>query len=279
MRSEGPIAIVGSDRESLVKAEWFREIWRYRELFYFMVWRDVKVRYKQTVLGASWAIIQPVAATVVFTLFFNRMAKIEPPNGIPYPIFSYSGLLLWTYFSATLGTAGNSLVLNRELISKVYFPRATIPAAPALAGLVDLSIASVILGGMMVYYRMPPDWGLLLCPLLVALIVLLAAGVGMILASLNVRYRDVKYATPFLIQLWLFLSPIIYPAEDIPEKWRWVMALNPLNGIIEGFRACIFPVQSMDWVSLGISAVVTLAILVVGALYFRKTERAFADII
>lgn len=261
-----------------MKTEWLREFWHYRELFYFLVWREVKIRYKQTVLGGTWAIIQPFFTMIVFTLFFGRLAKM-PSDGIPYPIFSYSALLPWIYFSVALANAGNSLISNANLITKVYFPRATIPASAVLSGLVDFGIASVVLLGLMGYYRVQPSWELLLWPVLIAPLVLLAIGVGMILAALNVRYRDIRYAIPFCIQLWLFVTPIIYPTSIIPERFRILSAFNPLSGIIEAFRASLLPSRYIDWPLLGISAFMTLFIFALGTIYFRKTERTFADIV
>lgn len=261
-----------------MKPEWLREIWQYRELFYFLVWRDVKVRYKQTVLGAAWAVIQPFFSMVVFTLFFQRLANM-PSDGIPYPIFSYSALIPWIYFSTAIATAGNSLVANSNLLTKVYFPRVAVPASSAFGGIVDFAIASVVLLAIMAYYRFPPAWSLLLWPVLVIPLVALALGVGMFLAALNVRYRDIRYALPFFIQTWLFVTPIIYPTSIIPEKFRVLIFLNPLAGIIEGFRACVFPRREMDWTLLGTSILITAIIFIVGALYFRKTERTFADLV
>jgi len=261
-----------------MKSEWLQEFWHYRELFYFLVWRNVKIRYKQTVLGASWAVIQPFCTMIVFTLFFGRLAKM-PSDGIPYPVFSYSALLPWTYFSGALTAAGNSLVGNSNLITKVYFPRATIPTSAALSGLVDFGIASIVLLGMMAYYRIPLSWGFLLWPVLLVPLVLLALGVGMMLAALNVRYRDIKYTIPFMVQLWLFLTPIIYPTSIIPERFRALSAFNPLSGIIEAFRSSFLPTRHVDWHMLGISVAVVLVVFVLGATYFRKVEKTFADII
>jgi len=258
--------------------EWVSEFWRYRELFYFLVWRDIKVRYKQTVLGAAWAIIQPFFTMVVFTLFFGRLAKM-PSDGIPYPLFSYSALVPWTYFAGALSLAGNSLVGNANLLTKVYFPRVTIPASAVLSGLVDFGLASIVLVGMMFYYKIKLSWGLLLWPVLVVPLVLVALGVGMILASLNVKYRDIKYTMPFIIQLWLFLTPIIYPTSIIPERFRFLAACNPLTGIIEAFRASLLPTRQVDWQLLGVSVALALIIFVVGSLYFKNTEKYFADIV
>lgn len=261
-----------------MKHNWLKEFWHYRELFYFMVWRDIKVRYKQSLLGAGWAVIQPFFTMVVFTLFFGKMAKM-PTDGIPYPIFSYSAVLPWTFFSQALTRSGNSLVANTNLITKVYFPRICIPTATTISGLLDLAMASVLLVGLMFYYKIEFSLGLILWPFLVVLLVLLALGVGMIFASLNVKYRDIKHTLPFVVQLWLFMTPIIYPTSIIPERFRILIAFNPAAGIIEAFRACILPNKPVDWNSLWISGSITLVIFVVALFYFRKTERAFADII
>lgn len=255
-----------------------RELWHYRELFYFMVWRDVKVRYKQSILGGLWAIVQPFMTMVVFTVFFHRVAKI-PSDGVPYPIFSYSALLPWTYFSGAILASGSSLVANRNLITKVYFPRVVIPAASAMRGLVDFSIAAMFLLGMMVYYGFAPSWELALWPLLVIHLLMLALGMGMIFSALNVKYRDVQHMLPFLVQLWMFVTPIIYPTSMIPQRWRWLMALNPASGIIEAFRSSVIPDRAVDWPQLGISFGVTVGIFVGGALYFRCTANSFADIV
>lgn len=258
--------------------ESIKEFWHYRELFYFFVWRDMKVRYKQTVLGASWAIIQPFFTMVVFTLFFGRLAKM-PSDGIPYPVFSYSALVPWTYFATSLSLTGNSLVGNAHLITKVYFPRVTIPASAAFSGLVDYGIASLVLLGMMAYYGIQPSLELMMWPVLIIPLVFLSLGVGMILAALNVRYRDVKYVIPFFVQLWLFLSPIIYPTSIIPERFRFMGALNPITGIIEAFRASLLPSKQIDWSLLGISMFLSVLFFAFGLFIFGKTERSFADII
>jgi lipopolysaccharide transport system permease protein len=257
---------------------WMKEFWEYRELFYFLVWRDVKIRYKQTVLGVAWAVIQPFFMMIIFTLFFGRMAKM-PSDGIPYPLFSYSALLPWTYFSTSLSLSGNSLVGGANLIRKVYFPRVALPAASTFGGLVDFAIAFVILLGIMAYYHVAPGWGLLLWPLLLVPLVLLALGLGMILSSLNVKYRDIKYAIPFLIQALLFVTPIIYPTSIASERVRFALSLNPLTGLIEAFRASMLPTREVDWPLLGVSVAFTVVIFVLGMAYFRKTEREFADVI
>jgi len=262
----------------VLTGEWRSEFWRYRELFLFLVWRDVKIRYKQTALGAAWAIIQPFMTMVIFTLFFGRMAKL-PSDGIPSPIFAYSALLPWTYFSMSIGLSGNSLVQNARLIQRVYFPRVAIPASSALSGLVDFVIAFVVLIGMMFYYHIPLSVGLLLWPVLLIPLVVLVLGVGMILSSLNVKYRDIKYAIPFFIQSWLFITPIIYPTSIIPERFRPLINLNPLSGLIDAFRASMLPTRDVNWTSVLISVAVTAVIFLFAAYYFKKTEREFADII
>jgi lipopolysaccharide transport system permease protein len=255
-----------------------KELWDYRELFYFFVWRDIKVRYKQTVLGASWAIIQPFFTMVVFTLLFGRLADM-PSDGIPYPVFSYSALVPWTYFAASLSLTGNSLVANANLITKVYFPRMALPASATLSGLVDYAIASLVLLAMMVYYDIQPSLELFFWPLLVIPLVFLSLGAGMVLAALNVKYRDIKYTIPFLVQLWLFLSPVIYPTSIIPGRFRFLSSLNPVSGIIEAFRASLIPDKHIDWQLLTTSILLSLLVFVLGWLFFTRTERSFADII
>ncbi len=258
--------------------QWLKEFWQYRELFFFLVWRNIKVRYKQTLLGASWAIIQPFFTMVVFTLFFGKMAKM-PSDGVPYPIFSYAALLPWTYFSQTLNQTGNSLVASKNLITKIYFPRMVIPTSYALSGLVDFALASVILFGMMIFYQIPLQWNLLLLPLLMIPVFLLVLGVGMIFSSLNVKYRDIKHTLPFIVQIWLFMTPVIYPTSIIPERYQALIAFNPTVGLIEAIRGLILPTREIDWHLFTISVSVTLVTLLAGVVYFRKTERQFADII
>jgi homopolymeric O-antigen transport system permease protein len=253
------------------------ELWRYRELLYFLTWRDIKVKYKQTALGATWAIIQPLFAMLLFTLIFGRLAQI-PSDGVPYTLFAYAGLVPWTFFSNAVTNSGNSLVGSSTLITKIYFPRVVIPAAAVAAGLMDLAIAFLLLVPMLLYYGIAFGWRLLLLPLFVLLTTLLAVGVGMVMSALNVKYRDVRYALPFLIQLWLFASPVIYPSSLVPEKWKWLLALNPMSGIIEGFRASLFG-QDFDWMLISIAVGLTLILLFVSMLIFRHVENSFADII
>jgi lipopolysaccharide transport system permease protein len=258
--------------------EWASEIWRSREILYFLAWRDVKVRYKQAALGIAWAVLQPLFTMLTFTVFFGRLAGI-PSEGVPYPLFSYAALLLWTYFAVTLTQVGNSLVANSGLITKIYFPRVLLPGAAALSGLLDLIVGSTFLVGMMIYYRVAPHWTVLLTPIFVAQTVLLVMGVGMLLAALNVRYRDIKYTIPFLTQIGLFVTPIIYPVSFLPQRFQVWLALNPMTGIVQGFRACLFGGGRVDWELLACSWLVTLLLLLAGSLHFRSTERVFADIV
>jgi len=254
-----------------------KTLWAYRELLYFLTWRDVKVRYKQTALGAAWAIIQPLFTMIIFTIFFGRLAGI-PSDGIAYPLFAYAGLLPWVFFSNAVNNSGNSLILSSNLITKVYFPRMIIPGAAVAAGLVDFIVALLILACLMVWYGVVLTINILFFPALVFLTVLLALGVGMWMSALNVKYRDIRYALPFVIQLWMFATPIIYPSSLLPEKWRWLIALNPMTGIIEGCRSSLFG-KPFDWRAITISITITFAILIYSAYSFRRMERSFADII
>jgi lipopolysaccharide transport system permease protein len=261
-----------------MKTNWLAELWRYRELVYFLAWRDVKIRYKQAALGAAWAVLQPLLTMLVFTFLFGRLAGVGS-DGVPYPLFCYSALVLWTYFAGVLGQGGQSLVANSNLITTVYFPRVALPAATALSGLLDFAIGSAFLGVLMAYYGAQPGWSLLLAPVFLIGLVLFTLGASMFLASLNVWYRDIKYASPFLIQLWLFVTPVIYPTTLVPEHLQALLALNPLAGIVDGFRACVVggrpPNPTLTVVSLTMSVVV----FVLGLVYFRIKERAFADIV
>lgn len=250
----------------------------YRDLFYFLVLRDIKVKYKQTVLGGLWAIIQPFCSMVVFTLFFGQLARI-PSDGIPYPIFNYSALVAWAYFAHSITGSVQSLVGNAGLISKVYFPRLIIPLTPLLAGLLDFLIASVVLIGMMLYFKIYPTIYIVLLPFLVVLMMLAAGGVGMLLAALNAKYRDIGYTVPFLVQLWMFLSPIVYPASMVPEKYRLLYAVNPMVGVIEGLRSALLGTTAFPTIMVALSTFVGMGLFIVGAFYFKRTERYFADII
>lgn len=258
-----------------------RALWSYRELFYFLTWKDIKIRYKQTVLGAAWAVIQPLFAMLLFTLFFGRLAHM-PSDNIPYPLFAYAGLLPWTFFANAVANSGNSIVASPHLVTKVYFPRMIIPGAVVCAGLVDLSIAFSILAALLGFYHVPISVRLLMLPGLILLLSVLTLGMGMWLAAMNVKYRDIRHAIPFLIQFWMFATPIIYPASMLPERYRLLYALNPMTGIIEGFRTTLLGSISgvgYDWRSLGISACAAIIVLFYAAHEFRRMEQSFADLI
>lgn len=255
-----------------------REIWQYRELLYFFTWRDLKVRYKQTVIGAAWAILQPFITMVVFTVFFGKLAQM-PSDGVPYPIFVYVGLLIWQFFSSALSETSSVLISNQSIITKVYFPRLILPLSAILTKFVDFIIASIILVGMMIYYGYLPNLGgLFLLPLLLIITFMAATGAGLFLAAINVKYRDVRYALPFFIQILLFLTPVIYPAS-IAGKYSWLLALNPMTGVIQSARAALLGTTPINWTLLGISFVACLVLLVIGTGYFKKVERYSVDIL
>ena len=254
-----------------------KDLWAYRELLYFLVWRDVKIRYKQTFLGALWAIIQPLLTMLIFTQIFSRVAKIDS-DGIPYPVFAYAALLPWTFFANAIATSGNSVVSNSNLITKVYFPRLIVPIAAVCAGLVDLAVAFPMLVVLMFYYQIGLTLNVLLLVPLVLLTTLLAIAVGLYLSALNVKYRDVKFAIPFMVQIWMYVSPIAYPTSVVPAKWRVLYSLNPIVGIVDGYRSALFG-NPFNWQAIAISVVITLVLLVYGLLQFRKVESSFADII
>jgi len=256
----------------------FRELWEYRELLYFLIWRDVKVRYKQTALGAAWAVIQPFFMMVVFSLFFGRLAKVSS-DGIPYPVFTFCALLPWQLFANALTESSNSLVGNQNLITKVYFPRLVVPISAVLGGLVDFVIAFVILLGMMLYYGIVPGWAIVTLPGFILLAVMTALGVGLWLSALNVQYRDVRYTIGFLVQLWLFLTPVAYPSSIVPEKWRPLYGLNPMAGVVEGFRWALLGKSQPPGAMLWVSVAVVILILFGGLYYFRRMEQQFADIV
>ncbi len=254
------------------------DYWRYRELFYFFAWRDIKVRYKQTILGVLWAIIQPLFSVLIFTVLFGRLAGI-PSDGTPHAIFYISGLLPWQYVSTTVLASGNSLVVNSGLLTKVYFPRVILPTSAALSALLDFAIGTVLLVGLMIFYRVGFHWTLLLWPVLMVPMFALTIGIGMIMAAINVKYRDVKYAMPFGIQLWLFVTPIIYPTSMVPERYRTLVAMNPLSGLIEAFRWTVVPARAPAPLEQITSAVLITTLLICGWFYFKRTEKAFADIV
>jgi lipopolysaccharide transport system permease protein len=256
----------------------FRELREYRDLFYFLVVRDIKVRYKQTFLGGLWAVIQPFFMMIVFTLFFGNLAKV-PSDGIPYPIFNYSALVAWTYFANSVSYSSNSLIQNSALISKVYFPHIIAPITPVLAFLLDFCVAFVILIGMMLYYHIYPTIMALYLPLLVILIMIIASGIGMFLSALNIKYRDIRYTVQFIIQFWMFASPVVYPVSMVPEKYHLIYAINPMTGVIEGFRSALLGTVAFPTQILMVSAAVSVIVFIFGALYFKRTERFFADVI
>jgi lipopolysaccharide transport system permease protein len=255
------------------------ELWRFRELLFFLVWRDVKVRYKQTALGAAWAVLQPFATMVVFSFIFTRIGNV-PTGGLPYPLFVFSGLLPWFFFSNSITSAGQSVVGNQSLITKIYFPRLLIPLGAVGAGLVDLAVAFLLLLGLMCFYAVVPGWGLLLLPVLVLGLMIAAIGVGTLLAALTVAYRDFRYVVPFMVQLWMFATPAVYlqAGDTLGPRWSYLLPLNPAHGLIDAFRAAVLGTP-FDLYSLAVSSAVSVVLLVVGCLYFRCVERTFADII
>jgi lipopolysaccharide transport system permease protein len=253
------------------------ELWRHRELLYFLVWKDIKVKYKQAALGVAWAVLQPLLGMLLFTLLFGQIAKL-PSDGVPYPVFYFASLLSWTYFSTALIMASNSIVANSSLVSKVYFPRILLPAAAVISSVVDLAIASIILVGLMGYYQLPVTPQLTLLPLVLVSLIVFTMGAGQFLAALNVNYRDVKHALPFVVQLWFFASPVVYPISMVPERYQWLVSLNPLAGIIETSRALLVG-RPVPWEALSISGAVIIMVFALGSWYFQRTERRFADVI
>ena len=255
-----------------------RELWEHRELLYFLTWRDIKVRYKQTALGVAWAVLQPLATMAVFSLFFGRLARM-PSEGVPYPLFAFTALVPWTFFANGLTQAANSVVLNQNLVTKIYFPRLAIPIATVLAGAVDFAVAFVLLVGLMLYYGVPVSPRMLWIVPYSVLALATALGVGFWLSALNVKYRDVRYTVPFLVQLWLFATPIAYPSTLLGEPWRTVYGINPMVGVVEGFRWALLGTGTGPGAMVGVSAVVALLLMVSGAVYFRRMEQTFADVV
>ena len=255
-----------------------RELWEYRELLYFLTWREVKVRYKQTALGAAWAIIQPLFTMLIFSLFFGKLAKV-PSDGIPYPLFCLAGLVPWTFFANGLSQASNSLVTSSNLISKVYFPRLTLPVSAVISGAIDFAISFVLLVGMMAYYRQPPTLHFIYLPLFFLLAFVTALGVGLWLSALNVEYRDVRYVIPFLSQFWMFATPIAYPSSLLHEPWRAVYGINPMAGVVEGFRWALVGANTAPGPIIAASSFTATLMLIGGAFYFRRLERTFADVV
>jgi lipopolysaccharide transport system permease protein len=271
---EEPLVVI-EQRDSWISID-VAELWRNRELLYFLIWRDIKIRYKQTVLGAAWALLQPAFMMLIFTLVFGRLAGGSA--GVPYPLFALAGLVPWTYFANAVSNSGNSLVSNVHLVTKVYFPRLIMPAAAVLSGIVDLFLALLLLGGMMVYYGVRLTPHILMLPILLGLTTLCALTTGMWTSALNVKYRDVRFALPFVIQLWLFASSVVVPSSVIPPHLRWLLYLNPMSAIIEGCRSALFSTP-FHWQALGLATSLTLVAFVVAAHFFKRTERGFADFI
>ncbi len=255
-----------------------RDLWEYRELLYFLTWRDVKVRYKQTVLGAAWAIIQPFFTMVVFSVFFGKLAKM-PSDNIPYPIFSYAALVPWTFFANGLSQSSSSLVASANLIKKVYFPRLVVPISSVISGAVDFVLAFVVLLGMMLYFSIVPTWNIVWLPLLLLLALVTSLGVGLWLTAMNVQFRDVRYAVPFLVQAWMFATPIAYPSSLLDEPWRTLYGINPMAGVVEGFRWALLGTETTPGPIILVSALVAVGLLVSGAFYFRRMEKTFADVV
>ena len=255
-----------------------RDLWYYRDLLYFLIWRDIKVRYAQSVLGVGWAVIQPVFLMIVFTLVFGRLARLDS-DGAPYAIFSYVALVPWTYFSNALTDSTTSLVQNSALITKVYFPRIILPLSAILSKLIDFAIALVLVIGLLAWYKTVPNVGVAVIPLLVLLMILTAAGLGIWLASLAIQYRDIKYALTFIIQMLMFASPVVYPLNMVPERYQFLYSLNPMVGVIEGFRSAFLTTNPMPWNPIAIGFCVAIALLVAGTFYFRRNEESFADVV
>lgn len=256
----------------------FADIWDYRELLYFLVWRDLKVRYKQTVVGVAWVLIQPTFLTLAFSIFFGRLVGV-PSDGIPYPLFAYCGILPWQLFAQALSSSANSLVANEGLVTKVYFPRLIIPLAATISALVDFIFAFTVLLVMVAFYGVMPDWDAFLTPLFICFAATIALSVGLWLSALNVQYRDVRYALPFMIQLWFFMTPVVYPSSLVPEPWRMIYSLNPLTAVVDGLRWALLGTARPSAISLMVSLTVTLTLLIGGIHYFRRAEKYFADVV
>lgn len=255
-----------------------QDVWEYRELLYFLVWRDIKIRYKQTVLGAGWAILQPFFTMVIFAIFFGRLAKL-PSDGVPYPIFAYAALVPWTFFSNGLTQAINSVVGGGSLIKKVYFPRMIMPLAAVMAGIVDFLFAFIVLIGMVLYFGIVPTWRIVTLPMFVGMVIVAALSVALWLSALNVQYRDIRYIAPFIVQAWLFATPIAYPSSLLADPWRIVYGLNPMVGVVEGFRWALLGTGTAPGAMIVVSSAMCAALLLGGAYYFRRVERTFADVV
>ena len=284
-KTEGPAEAVlkpmGSSRLIEAASGWrlidFRELWEYRDLLYFLVWRDIKIRYAQSVLGIGWAVVQPVFFMIVFTVVFGMLAKVES-DGVPYAIFSYTALVPWTYFATGLTDSTNSLLQNVNMLTKVYFPRLVLPLSSILGKLVDFAIALTLVAGLMVWFRIAPTPWALGLPVLVAIMMLSAAGMGMWLTALAIQYRDIKYAMTFVVQLLMYASPVVYPASLIPDGFRLIYAINPMTGVVEGFRSALLGTNPMPWDLLAVGTASAIVLAISGALYFRRSERIFADV-
>jgi lipopolysaccharide transport system permease protein len=271
----GPLVVI--ERSPSWASVDLRALWSYRELFYLLTWRDIKVRYKQTILGAGWAVLQPLMTMLIFSYVFGHLVKV-PSDDMPYPIFAYTGLLTWTFFSNSVTLASNSLLANAGLIAKVYFPRMIIPAATVAGSLIDFGIAAVLLVPLLAYYGFTPSWLVVLVPCLMLLTTLLALAVGMLASALTVRYRDVRYALPFAMQLWFFVTPIIYPSALLPASQRWILALNPLTGIVDGYRAVLYG-RPLPWAALSLSVVMAVTLLFGASYAFKRAEQSLAELL
>jgi lipopolysaccharide transport system permease protein len=270
------LTVINPQEDSRKLINW-RELWRYRDLFWFLVWRDIKTRYAQSILGIGWAIIQPVFSMVVFTIVFGNLAEVSS-EGVPYAVFSFTALVPWTFFSNALTSSSGSLVTSKNLITKVYFPRLVIPIAPVLATLIDFGISFLILLGLMLGFGKLPTVWILFVPVLAFLMVLTSAGMGMWLTALAIQYRDIRYGANFFVQLLMYASPVIYPTSSVPEKFQILYALNPMVGVIEGFRAALLGTREMPWSFLAVGTGIAFVLFITGALYFRRMERYFADV-
>jgi lipopolysaccharide transport system permease protein len=278
MKTDSEIPVIRIEPSSGWVSLKLRELWEYRELLYFLAWRDIQIRYKQTLLGMAWAIIQPFFTMIVFSIFFGQLAKI-PSDGIPYPIFSYAALVPWTFFANGLTQSSNSLVTGAQLIKKVYFPRLIVPVAAVLSGVVDFILAFIVLVGMMLYYGLVPTANVVWLPAFLVLALITSLGVGLWLSSLNVQYRDVRHAVPFITQFWLFATPIAYPSTLLSEPWRTLYGLNPMVGVVEGFRWALLGTATQPGAMVFVSCLMALSILIAGAFYFRRMEKTFADVV
>ena len=281
---QSPEQIIDSQSVLVIEAgrterHYWKDLWRYRELFYFLAWRDILVRYKQTTIGIAWALIRPVLTIVVFLFVFGKLAKL-PSDGVPYPILVFAALLPWQFFSNAFAEAGNSLISNANMISKVYFPRLVVPASAVIVGLVDFLISGVLLAGLMLWYGVAPDWRIVTLPLFLAVAVVAAMGAGLWIAALNVQYRDFRYIIPFVVQFGLYISPVGFSSAIVPEQWRLLYSLNPMVGVIDGFRWAILGGENqLYWPGIWLSLVLALLSAITGILYFRKMEKSFADVI